>query len=188
MIALRRNLPWLIEETRSLVDIMDKILRTRKVLGFGLLAITLIFAQQNFSWVNGLYGVGIQDNLAIPGIINYPNNVAVYLVKAKNIDDHLEFTYRFSSNDYFKIPLWPFCVTTIIKLDKPNNLIQIENLSTCDLHKVKILHQGNVDLFLDLISLVFALGIVFGWLLLSSRTKSNNSNDRLLEPRKNVYY
>ena len=176
------------EETRTSVDIMDKILRTRKVLGLGLLVSTLIFAQQNFSWVNGLYGVGIQDNLAIPGIINYPNNVAVYLVKAKNIDDHLEFTYRFSSNDYFKIPLWPFCVTTIIKLDKPNNLIQIENLSTCDLHKVKILHQGNVDLFLDLISLVFALGIVLGWLLISRTKKSRSGNVQLLQPRKYVYY
>lgn len=176
------------EETRTSVDIMDKILRTRKVLGLGLLVSTLIFAQQNFSWVNGLYGVGIQDNLAIPGIINYPNNVAVYLVKAKNIDDHLEFTYRFSSNDYFKIPLWPFCVTTIIKLDKPNNLIQIENLSTCDLHKVKILHQGDVDLFLDLISLVFALGIVLGWLLISRTKKSRSGNVQLLQPRKYVYY
>ena len=176
------------EETRTSVDIMDKILRTRKVLGLGLLVSTLIFAQQNFSWVNGLYGVGIQDNLAIPGIINYPNNVAVYLVKAKNIDDHLEFTYRFSSNDYFKIPLWPFCVTTITNLDKPNNLIQIENLSNCDLHKIKILHQGDVDLFLDLISLVFALGIVLGWLLISRTKKSRSGNVQLLQPRKYVYY
>ncbi len=88
--------------------------KTRKALALYILALTIIFVQQNLKWGSGLYGIGPEANLYRQGLIKELYNIdGIYLVKTKKIGQQLQCTYRLSTSKYFKLPLWPLSTSRI---------------------------------------------------------------------------
>ncbi len=141
--------------------------KTRKVLALCILALAAIFIQQNLKWAYELYGVGPEANLYRQGIVQQAYNIGgIYLVKAKKVDQQLQFTYRLSTSKYFKIPLWPFATSIINYNCNTEQLSQIESLFKSDFAEVKFFQAQDVNFFIDAMTIGFSVHIILIWLLI----------------------
>lgn len=162
--------------------------KTRKALALGILALAVIFVQQNLRWSSGLYGVGPEANLSSQGLIKEPYNIdGIYLVKTKKIGQQLQCTYRLSTSKYFKLPLWPLSTSRISYNCKLEQLSQIENLFKSDLAKIKLLQTKDVDFFINAIIMLCSVNIILIWLLIG-KSKSSKKFKSYLYIREKIYH